>query len=192
MGREFELKYAADAGILSALAAAYPTGRSIDMETTYYDTPDGAFAARQMTLRLRTENGVGLCTLKTPLADGSRGEWECHACSMDEGIQTLLKLGAPEQLVSLSRQGLIRVCGAKFRRLALSLPTADGQAELALDQGVLLGGGRTLPFWEVELELKSGSEQATVALAETLAAIYDLIPEQKSKFRRAMDLAKGE
>ena len=64
--------------------------------------------------------------------------------------------------------------------------------EIALDEGVLLGGGRELPIREVEVELKSGSEEAAVAFAKELAAAYGLLPENKSKFRRAQMLAKGE
>ena len=45
---------------------------------------------------------------------------------------------------------------------------------------------------EVEVELKSGSEAAAIALARELADNYGLKEENKSKFRRAMDLAQGE
>ena len=57
---------------------------------------------------------------------------------------------------------------------------------------MLSGGGREQPLCELELELKSGSQEAAVALAEELAARYSLREEPKSKFRRAMDLAEGE
>ena len=65
-------------------------------------------------------------------------------------------------------------------------------AELALDQGVLLGSNREIPLCEVEIELKSGSEEAALLLAKTIALTYNLKGESKSKFRRAMDLAQGE
>ena len=65
-------------------------------------------------------------------------------------------------------------------------------AELALDSGVLLGGGKEIALQEVELELKAGSEEALLALAKTVAAAYELTPEQASKFRRALTLAQGE
>ena len=84
------------------------------------------------------------------------------------------------------------MCGARFTRLAANVPTADGVAELALDKGVLLGGGTESPLCEVELELKSGSENALLDLAKTVAAAYDLNVERDSKFRRALALAQGE
>lgn len=192
MGREFELKYAATEAVLAALAAQYGPCREIRMETTYFDTPDGALSARHMTLRLRRENEARVCTLKTPLPDGSRGEWECPATDIQSGITALLALGAPQALEVLTAQGIVPVCGARFTRLAADVSTADGVAELALDQGVLLGGGKERALCEVELELKSGSEEALLALANSVAATYGLTPERGSKFRRALALAQGE
>lgn len=188
MGREFELKYAATAQILSALAAQYPDASVICMESTYYDTAAGDLSARRMTLRLRRENGQGVCTLKTPLDDGSRGEWECPADSMDDGLRRLRAQGAP--ILSLCVGDLIPVCAARFTRRAVTVKTADGTAELALDEGVLLGGDRQIPLCEIEVELKSGSDEATAAFAEHLARIYGLHKETKSKFRRALALAQ--
>lgn len=192
MGREFELKYAATAQIHHALLDIYGPFRVIEMETTYFDTADGAFSARKMTLRLRKENGATICTLKAPLPQGGLGEWECEAADISAGLAQLVRSGASAEVAQLAAAGLQAVCGARFTRMAALLPTADGSAELALDSGVLLGGGKELPLCEVELELKSGSEEATQALAAELARKLALQPESRSKFRRAMDLAKGE
>ncbi len=188
MGREFELKYTATEAILDKLAAAFGPGREIQMKTTYFDTTDAALSAARCTLRLRWENGSRICTFKTALPDGSRGEWECDASDIECGVAGLLRLGAPEMLNAL--EGLAPVCGARFTRRAIALPTADGMAELALDSGVLTGGGREIPLCEVELEHKSGSEEATLALAAQIAAAYGLQPEPKSKFQRASILRK--
>ena len=64
--------------------------------------------------------------------------------------------------------------------------------ELALDQGILLGGGKTVPLCEVEVELKSGTRQAADAFARYIAVRFGLVPESGSKFRRALALSKGE
>ena len=192
MAREFELKYTATPEALATLAAQYGPGRQIRMETTYFDTPEGALSARRMTLRLRRENEETICTLKTPLPDGSRGEWECATGNISGGIAALVALGAPPQLQTLTADGVVPVCGARFTRIACDVSTADGMAELALDQGVLLGGGREIPLCEVELELKTGTETALLTLAEAVAARCSLIPEQRSKFQRALALAQGE
>jgi inorganic triphosphatase YgiF len=61
--------------------------------------------------------------------------------------------------------------------------------EIALDLGVLRGGEKEIPLCEVEVELKSGSQDAAVAFAEALAEKYALVPEPKSKFARAAALS---
>lgn len=190
MGREFELKYAVDPAQLEALKACFPHLHPIAMETTYYDTPDGALGKLRWTLRRRMENGISVCTLKTPLPDGSRGEWEVECGSIREGIDALFAAGAPKQLLLYTADGVQEVCAAKFTRLAGLVELENGTAELALDRGKLLGGGRELPFMELEVELKDGDEAAAVAFAERLAAEFGLKPEPKSKFRRALDLTR--
>ena len=192
MGREFELKFVATDQVLSAIRQTYADFREISMETTYFDTPCGALSDRRVTLRLRKENDNSICTLKTPLPDGSRGEWDCRALDIRDGLKNLIALGAPKEVAVLAENGLQAVCGAKFTRLVTEVATEDGTAELALDSGILLGGGREAPLCEVEVELKSGSDQSVLAFARHLAAEYGLQPEHKSKFRRALALAKGE
>lgn len=192
MGREFELKYRSTPQAQTAILADFPGFRQIQMETTYFDTPGGALSARKITLRLRKENDITVCTLKTPLSDGSRGEWECQACDLESGLRQLGALGAPAEILALDGSNLVAVCGARFIRHAATVSTADGLAELAVDRGSLLGGGREVSLCEVEVELKEGSDEAALAFAQALADQYDLAPETKSKFRRAMDLTEGE
>ena len=191
MGIEFELKYRADAGKCRALLEAYPGNwQQITMETTYYDTPAGELAAKRCTLRRRSENGKSVCTVKTPGENGVRGEWETECGDIREAVEILCKLGGPEELLS-SRDGLVPVCGARFIRQCRVFSQESCTVELAADNGVLLGGGQEVPLCEIEVELKSGSPEAAVAFARKLAARFGLQEEKKSKFRRALDLAKG-
>ena len=189
MGREFELKYNLTPTQFAAIRETYGQFTSISMETTYYDTPDLKLAMHRWTLRRRMENGKSVCTFKKPLDDGSRGEWEVESDSIMPGILELCRSGAPAELMRATAGGLIAVCGARFTRLAATLTLADATVELALDEGVLLGRGREMPLCELEVELKSGSEEAAAAFARQLADRYGLIPEEKSKFLRAMTLA---
>ena len=190
MGREFELKYAATEAELALLRSRYPQLTPIAMETTYYDTPAGTLGKLHWTLRRRMENGKSVCTLKTPLPDGSRGEWETECDKILNAIEPLCALGAPKQLALLTAGGVEPVCGAKFTRLAGRIDTRGCTVELALDRGVLTGGGKILPFAEVEVELKDGAEAAAVAFAEALARELGLRPEPRSKVARARALAQ--
>ena len=191
MGIEFELKYRATPEIQEDLARD-GHWRSIAMETTYYDTPSKAMSSRFFTLRRRKENGVSVCTLKTPASGSSRNEWELECDSIETAIPELCKLSGLALLAELTAAGVKPVCGARFTRHACRVAPEGAEAEIALDAGVLFGGGRELAFAEVEAELKSGSEAAVVAWAQDLQRRFDLKPEPKSKFRRALDLAKGE
>ena len=192
MGVELELKYKADEAALQSINAAFPEpGVILQMETVYYDTPDGALSARHYTLRKRLENGVSVCTLKTPAKQG-RNEWETECDNIQDAVPVLCKLGGPEELSSLTQAGLAPVCGAKFTRIAKTVELQDGTAELALDKGVLMGGGKEIPLCEVEIERKTCSEETCVAYATLIARRYALEQEPDSKFRRAQMLAKGE
>ena len=189
MGQEYELKYRAEASTLEAIRRSYGPFAAIAMETTYYDTPDAALSRRKWTLRQRLENGVSVCTLKTPMADGSRGEWEVLCPEITQAAPLLTAAGAPSALTDLISPGVTPVCGARFTRLAKTIPLEGALVELALDQGFLLGGGRELAFAEVEVELKQGPRQDADRFAAALAREYGLVPEPKSKFKRALSLA---
>ena len=189
MGREFELKFRSDADKIASIKEKYGDFTTISMETTYYDTPDRKLSERHCTLRRRMENETSVCTYKYPHKDGGRGEWEVEAASIEEGIIKLCDAGAGPELLYATVAGLVEVCGARFTRLAAPLEVPGAAVELALDQGVLLGNGKELPFAEVEVELKAGTDEAAVAFAKALAEEFGLVPEGKSKFARAMALA---
>ena len=190
MGREFELKYRADEGKIAAIREKYGAFSAISMETTYYDTPDRRLGQLRWTLRRRFENGTSVCTVKTPAKDGGRGEWETECEHVLDAVPQLCDLGAPAVLISLTMDGVEEVCGARFTRLAKTVELEGCTVEIALDEGCLLGGGREIPLCEVEVELKSGSQETAVAFAKALAAEFGLQPETASKFKRALDLAQ--
>lgn len=193
MGVEFEVKFRATPEVLEKLRKEIPGQEEhYQMETTYYDTPTGAFSARHCTLRRRMENSRSVCTLKAPAQGHGRREWEVDCDTMEEAIEKLCKLDVPEELLTPAKEGLISVCGARFTRIAKTVELADGTVELALDKGILMGGGKEIPLCEVEAERKTCSEEVCVAYASLLAQRYALEQEPDSKFHRAQMLAKGE
>jgi inorganic triphosphatase YgiF len=193
MGVEFELKFTADPQIQEKIADVYfGNDQSYQMCTTYYDTPSGALSARRITLRCRLENGEAVCTVKTPMDGYGRGEWDCRCEDIRKSIPILCAQGAPEELLQLTAEGIVEVCDARFKRRAATVSFGNEVLEIALDQGVLTGGGKEEPLCEVEVELKSGAPELAVAFAMDLKERFQLIPQNKSKFRRALALAKGE
>ena len=185
MGRELELKYRASDAQMVALRASFGPFHEITMETTYYDTHERAMGARRATLRRRFENGVAVYALKTFLPDGSHGEWECEAGSLEEAIPALADLGAAD-LPPVEALGPI--CGAAFTRSCALLTLEGGTVELALDEGILTGSGREMPLREVELELKSGPDEVLLTFGPAFAARFALEEEPLSKFARAKSL----
>ena len=191
MGAEYELKFKAEPDILRSVFTTFPARwQTIQMETTYYDTPDRDLSARRWTLRRRMESGVSVCTLKTPGQNGARGEWEAECDSIEAAVSELCKLSGCAELDTLCAQGLMTVCGARFTRKACLFTLLDCTVEIALDEGVLLGGGKEIPLCELEVELKDGSREAADAFAAQLPDIYGLQSEPKSKFARALALCE--
>ena len=190
MAIEFELKFRAIDTALQTLRQDVAGQENIfHMHTTYYDTPDGALSAKKYTLRRRMENDTSVCTLKTPTGGLGRQEFEVVCDTIEAALPMLCKLSG---LAELENIPLVEVCGAKFTRVAKTFTWQGATMELALDQGELYGGGRTLPLCEVEVELKEGSEEAVLAYGAFLSAAYGLQPEKASKFRRGLALYRGE
>ncbi len=192
MSTEYEWKFDAVPSVLTEIDRAFSGDRQIlTMETVYYDTPSGALSARHYTLRKRMENGVPVCTLKTP-SGSARSEWEIPCETIEEAVLKFPALGCPADFSSIVQESLRPVCGAKFTRIAKTVALPDGSVEIALDEGILMGGSRELPLCEVEVELKSGSKDACDAFAKILATKFHLQVQPASKFRRALALYKGE
>lgn len=193
MAIEFELKFRADAEVLKAVRSAVKGAETVfQMQTTYYDTPQGALSDKKYTLRRRMENEASVCTLKAPAGGNARGEWEIECDAIEKAIPKLCQMGAPADLVELTSQGVTAVCGAKFNRIAKTVEFDGAVLEIALDQGTLMGGGRQIPLCELEVELKSGKPAQAEQYAKLLTLKFGLIPEKRSKFRRALALYKGE
>ncbi len=193
MGLEYERKYRADGESLKKIHKSLrEPSYVLQMETTYYDTLDGALSRRKITLRRRFENGISVCTLKMPAGGIGRNEFQVEANSIEEALPILCKLSNFSDLENLAKAGLQEVCGARFTRIARKISFGSSVLELALDQGILLGGGKELPLYEVEVELLAGDPKDADAYGAFLSAKFSLHEETKSKFRRAMALAKGE
>ena len=192
MATEYEQKFKATPALLAEIDRAFSAEKHIfSMETTYYDTPTGALSARHYTLRKRMENGVSVCTLKTP-AGAARAEWEIRCDTIEEAIAQIPALGCPKDFERLVQEGVLPICSARFTRIAKTIPFEGAVVELALDEGVLMGGGKEIPLCEVEAELKEGFREMCDMFCRILASRFGLEKEPHSKFRRALALYKGE
>lgn len=166
----------------------------LPMETSYYDTPEGALSNLRWTLRHRLEGGKGVACLKIPSDDpNARNEYETEAEAMDEGAQmALIAAGAPKNLPELADLRKIRkVCGAEFTRRVAVIRLPDGtKAYISGDWGKLYGGERAQQLCEIEVELTEGSENGLKSFCALLAAEFGLQLQPMSKFARARALTR--
>lgn len=201
MGQELELKLHIDSAAQMETVRTWQVLRDLtegaerllQMQTTYYDTPCGEISARKWTFRQRQENAVCVTCLKTPGRDAgglkSRKEYETEESDLPKAVADLVRNGAPAELAALVSSGVVPICGASFVRRAQTLRFSDGSTcELACDAGELYGGENRLPFYELELELKSGEQTQMAAFGKHLMQTFGLSVEPLSKFARAKAL----
>lgn len=200
MGKELEWKLAVpEACLLDDILAWTEIRRRMaeeprfyHMRTSYYDTPDRRWSQRYVTLRRRLENEVSVLCVKAPLPGGAegahlRGEWELEGDDLIAALPRLVALGAPAELLEPGE--LACRWQADFIRRAVLLRFADGSlCELALDRGSLRGPTSSCPLCELELELKQGAPDETLALLAALRSRFGLELQEKSKIARAREL----
>lgn len=171
---EFELKFQVPRERLAAVGAALRRG-SVErtrLRATYFDTADGALARRKLTLRLRQEGREHVQTAKgpgptsterlehnVPIAAGAqRPVVELHA---DHPVARALRdalAGSDGELLPLFETDVVR-----RTRLVKAAGTV---VEIALDEGRIRAGTASVPVLELEFELKEGSAEALVEVAQ--------------------------
>ena len=175
---EKEYKWRADEKLLgqALLWASSRIGsqsRTINMESSYFDTADGLLKEHQAALRLRRENDRSVCCMKlrnTDTPDGMRAheEYQCEAVSLLDGLRRLPELGAPNDLCERALAAdLQEICTVSFRRCAVLLQEGDTVCEMALDEGELRHNGKSAPLCEIELEYVAGSEDTSTRLPQS-------------------------
>ena len=167
------------------------------VHSVYYDTPERALLHAGLALRLRSDGGRWLQTLKTEgqAAAGLhlREEWEWPLPG--EALDFGLLATTPEAKVFRAprlRAALRPAFATEFTRTSLRLGFADGSlAELCLDTGEIRSGRRASAISEAEIELLAGSPVRLFELALELAERVPLRLGHASKAERGYALARG-
>jgi inorganic triphosphatase YgiF len=197
---EFELKLQVPAAQADAVAAALRRGevQQHRLQARYYDTRDGALAARGVVLRLRNEDGQWVQAAKAPGANAfQRLE---HEVSLPEGatLEPDLARHADDPV----GERLLQALGAGPAPLECFLETdvtrvsrvahaGASAVEIALDRGELRSQERRQPVLEIEFELKEGSSAALVELAAHWCQEHGLWLDPLSKSAAGRRLAQG-
>lgn len=202
--REIERKYeptpqAAAAGTVTLPSCAGVPGVAgtvdeppVELDATYYDTPDLRLAADRITLRRRTGGSDAGWHLKLPADPADPG--------VRDEIQAPLSPGPPRELAGLVRsrvraQPLVPLVRLRQRRTVRRLLDADGSSlvELSLDEvrAERCGTEGAATAWtEVEAELAEDADPAVLdALEPVLTADGSGLRRSAapSKLRRALE-----
>lgn len=205
---EFELKFQVDPARRAAVEAAVGRGRShrSRLRARYYDTADGALAARQIVLRVRKEDGAWVQTAKAPGPSlVERLEHNVELAPQPGAAVPLPQAGrhrgtpVGERIAAALREAghdpeeaeLQPLYGTEVWRTTREMRSGDARIELAFDAGEVRAGERRLPLCELEFELKDGSAVALLELAGRWRDRYGLWLDTVSKAERGERLARG-
>ncbi|MFO1188806.1 MAG: CYTH domain-containing protein [Alphaproteobacteria bacterium] len=186
---------------LRRLAALRPlrTGPPVTrrLNSTYFDTPGFGFRDNEMALRVRRIGRRRIQTLKLP-GHGALGVQAFHEYEADvQGDRPELKgLGDKTLRARLVRAGLAKglepVFVTEFDRHTVPVRVGTSEIELAVDQGEIRAGGRSVPICEAELELRSGRIEDLFKLAMLLHEQVPFSLEGRTKAARGYGLLAGE
>lgn len=201
MAEEIEMKLAVPSAVsLDEVRAvcsflAGDGGRNIKMKARYFDTEDGAMQASRLAYRTREENGRWVATLKgSGTSEGGlhrRMEIEREVAGGEVDLTVFDGTEAEKLLMPYRDAKLIPIVETNFTRTCWIVADAAAKIEIALDEGEIIAAGRSVPIREMELELKSGDEDALSILSSWLQKQLGVIEEDQSKFARGLALRCG-
>lgn len=178
------------------LKTAFPPGwKTMAVTAYYYDTPGLDFLKAGIAYRVRREGTQWVATVKKGGDSQSylqqRQEWNIQVSSLLADIALFYgtEIGSELRRISGSKKFItLFSCFFERRYLMLCLEK-DTRAELVIDTGEIIAGGKAEPICQLELELKQGDLEVMVADGEKIAGKYGLVPEPRSKFTQGMALA---
>ena len=158
----------------------------------YFDTPTLDLMTNQTAFRVRNVGGIWVQTIKIggSAVNGLhiRPEWEI-VIPNNQPHPHLFTDPIIRTILTENRAALLQpVFQTKFWRSTWLIPYRDCQVEVALDQGEVCSQGRSMPIYELELELKSGEPEILPYLALELSQHVKLQPESVSKAQRGYAL----
>jgi len=179
---------------LGNLAVGEPVRRKL--RSIYFDTPDYRLRALGIAFRLRSEGERWLQTVEASPADArgaSKGPAAQGSVERPEPNVELIGNRRMRRRIekAVARSVLEPVFETVVERTTRQLHAAEGDLELALDDGVVRAGSLELSLWEAELELKSGSPECLLQTAAQLFASAPVRLANGSRADRGYGLALG-
>ena len=179
------------------VAGADPrAGEAGKLISVYFDTAKQELRNHGLSLRVRHIGDKRLQTIKVE-NKGARGafgrdEWE-QEIARDRPELKLAQGTALEKLATPKLKRKLRPMFETVVERTAIPPRCEGAAmELALDRGLIRGGGRRGQVSEVEIELKEGDPAALAFVAERLAHAVPAIYGVRSKAERGYALCNDQ
>ncbi len=201
---EQELKFTvADRSVLDAVLSSSrirsriignPDTPAENFRGIYYDTPDLALQEKQCSLRARREGARFRAALKMPgtIVDGlsSREEFEIDIRDWPTAVKDFPDVSFRSRVAAIIPAGsrLIPRIEVDMLRRVVHLASGESRIELVLDEGEILGGGRSVSLCEVELELIRGEVSDVLALGKLLEDRFPLTRSTLSKHEIGLQL----
>ena len=169
------------------------------IKATYFDTEDYLLQKKQIAFRIRKEGERTIGTLKwrdhNPGVDGLYVREEINVpIENDEyfitpspSIFEASEMGK-ELIDTIGEKELVGIFETVFTRRKLRIETGNTICEVSLDEGKILAASKSEPISELEIELYTGNQNDLISIGEKIAEKYELEPEKKSKYARAIAL----
>ncbi len=173
------------------------TQEALVMKAVYFDTKDRALTRRNMTVRVRSEGGRNVATLKWGgcVENGfhERNEVNVPVTGDISFIQPSASMFAESEdgaklMELVEGQPLLNLLETRFLRRRIRLDYKGDLIELSIDEGSVITDKGEAPISELELELFVGDPSSIKELGDRLAMKYDLRPKDSSKFADGMAL----
>jgi len=163
--QEIELKFLLDEDAFKAAQQSDLLGgdkrRAVRrLRSVYFDTAEGHLSRTRTVLRMRTQRGAHVMTVKglggDPANPFLRREIEVKSPSAEPDLALLDAVVAADIRRATDDQMLIPHFTTDIRRSVQRITSRRSEIEIAFDTGVITAGSRRDPVREIELELKSG------------------------------------
>ena len=166
------------------------------MRAIYLDTEDGSLRKKEMAFRVRLEDERRIATLKWGgSAEGGlhvRGELNVPVDKdfvQNPSMEVFRGSEIYEEIAeAVGNKKLVPVMEMEFTRRQMRVDTGKSISVVSLDDGVIRTAKGEVPIAELEVELYSGDQEDMMHLGEELAAKYNLVPSNHSKFQKGLML----
>jgi inorganic triphosphatase YgiF len=179
---------------LLELAVGEPNTKTL--RSIYFDTRDQRLRKAGISLRVRSDDGGWVQTIKYGFYAGNgvanRVELETIVETPEPHLDAVADANLQCQLVRLTSESCLEPAfETVIKRIAHYLRTPDADFELALDEGMVRSGSSERALCEAELELKAGPPAALLKVASRLFAGIPIHMADKTKAERGYELSAG-